>query len=222
MNDKSKEILVQRYIQGDMPPDERAAFKERLKEDPELRALMEHYNLLVSDLQDLGLPRVPADLWQRRIRPTVEANLRREDTFWTRLRAFFHGFIPKAARPALAMLSFVVVIFAVTIFLQQQMFSIENEPYARALAQIEKIRKDYNSVLTVLLQETNNHTSGMSPELRQAYADGLQKVDDAIADAERIYSLYANDEDAIEGLIAAYDKKSEFLRNWLNVDAVMQ
>lgn len=222
MSKETKEILIQRYMQGDMPPDERAAFREQLQDDPELRALLEQYSLLLHDLQDLGLPRMPADLWQRKIKPAVEANIERPETFWTRMRRFFHGFIPKAARPAIAAIAFVAVIVAVTFFMQQQISTIYEEPYARELAQIEKIRNDYAAVLSTLQRDANDHVKQMSPDLREAYAASLKKMDDAIADAERLYSIYSDDEDAINGLITAYDNKSEFLRNWLNINAVMQ
>jgi hypothetical protein len=218
MTSHEKDLLVQRYIAGDLDRQERHQFREQLAHDAELKELLEHYSLLVGDLQDLSDAQMPADLWKRRIKPALQEHLDTEETFWTKVRSFFHGFIPKSLKPAFAVAGFIAAVVVITLVLQQQFLSEQVQPYARALDRIESLRAEFTAELDVLMNEMEGRKDRMTPQIRTMFDETMAKVDEAIEQAERIYAIYSDDEDAIGQLLAAYENKAKLLKQFINMD----
>lgn len=219
MPEDRDDILVQQYLQGDLEPAERDAVRERLRSDQSLRELLEYYTLLGSDLRSLEGEddRVPADLWKRRIRPAMAAAQRPAGEERRSGNPFAFLFGP-AMRPVLIAASFVVIVVSATLFLQQQVLTEPQQPYARALGRIEELRIQFVSELNVLLAEMDDRKPQMTPEMRTVYETTLTQIDEAIANAERFYAFHSDDQDAIQLLMAAYDHKAEFLQTFVNME----
>lgn len=218
MEFEQKEKMIQEYLTGDLSPEERQLMRKQIKSDPEMKELLEEYSLLFSDLKGLEHSSFPKDLWKRKIRPALEEHIERKETFWTRIGDFFSGFVSESMRPAIIAISFVIVIFAVTVVLQQQFFTDNSVQVSKSLEKIETLKQQFSAELNVLINEMEGRKELMPDTMREDYERTLAEIDEAIKAAERKYAIYSDDPEAIEQLMQAYNSKTEFLKTYLNFD----
>lgn len=112
----------------------------------------------------------------------------------------------------------VVVTISVTLFFQGQMTNEKLTPAQVALANIEKSRLEYVNQLSVLVKDMDDRKQNYDPEIWKVYERTSAKIDEAIADAERVYSVYSDDQEAIQALFAAYDKKAELIQQFMDME----
>ena len=220
MDAKKDEILIQRYLLGDMEEHECRQFEGRLERDQRLRELLSEYRELIGDLRELDDPEVPEALWSRRIRPALEERLGNSPGVLERLRTAFGAWRGFMLKPAYVTAVFAVLLLVVTVLVVQLLERPQTpgeERVAQTLGRIENLRQQFQAELAVLIGEVEERRELMSPELRRLYDDTLARIDEAIADAERFYLLYPTDADAIEFLFAAYDRKGQFLQRFVNM-----
>ena len=221
MDAKKDEILIQRYLLGDMEEHERRRLEVRLESDRRLRELLSEYQALIGDLRGLDDAEVPEALWSRRIRPALQERLSADPGVAERLRTAFGAWRGFMLKPAYLTAAFAVLLLVVTVLVVQLLEWPQapgEERVAQTLDRIENLRQQFQAELAVLIGEIEERRELMSSELRGLYDDTLTKIDEAIADAERFYLLYPTDADAIEFLFAAYDRKGQFLQRFVNMD----
>lgn len=215
MPDEKKEKLVQRYLDGKLNIEEKHDFKQQLKSDPELKGLLDSYSMLFSDIKDLSEVKMPADLWKRKLMPAMRQEMEKEGLGKNNLVPLFTW---KKLRPLVSVAAMVVVTISVTLFFQGQMTNEKLTPAQVALANIEKSRLEYVNQLSVLVKDMDDRKQNYDPEIWKVYERTSAKIDEAIADAERVYSVYSDDQEAIQALFAAYDKKAELIQQFMDME----
>ena len=75
---------------------------------------------------------------------------------------------------------FVVIIFAVTIVLQQQFFSDNSHQVSKTLEKIESLKQQFTAELNVLIGEMDGRKDLMPPQMREKYEETLALIDRAI------------------------------------------
>jgi len=210
--------FVQRYLDGDLSPAEREEFKRRLSNEPELKDLLSDYTLMQQDLRDLNSAELPDDFWKLRIKPALQQELGIEEkTFLEKLSELFNV-KPSVFKPALGGVLFVVAVLGITFGLQNAMLAPESQPYEEAFVRIEALRQEFLAELRILSDEMNDRKDQLVPEVLAAYEKGLEAVNESIAQAERYYTMNADEEQAITRLMAAYDHKAVFLKQFLSLN----
>lgn len=216
MPDERKEKLVQSYLDGKLTLEEKHNFKQELKTDPELKSLLDSYSMLFSDVKDLAEVTMPADLWKRKIKPAVLEEMQKDVS--DKPAPVISLFSWKRMGSIIAVAAMLVITVGVTLILQNQMTGEKLSPAQIALANIEKSRLEYVSQLAVLEQDMANRKSNYNPAIWEIYENTMSKMNEAIADAERVYSVYSDDQDAIRILFAAYDNKAEVIQKFMDME----
>jgi hypothetical protein len=184
---------VSDYVDGEMDLGERELFEGRLQEDPELRRAVEEVQDLVTRAASLGPIEPPEDLWEgieERIRGRVERERAPQSPAprpnWTR-------------RLTLVAAGIVVMILSgsagwwlhgIGTPAPQQLASIDEprptapEPDAQAANyadQEERLGENIADLEAVLFE----YGDRLDPDTREAIAENLRIIDEAIADAHR-------------------------------------
>ena len=219
MADQRDEILIQRYLLGELEGSEREDFERRLESEEALACLLDAYRSLCDGLHLLEDPEPPADLWARRIRPAIAEQLdiagERPNAGFSFLEALRLQFL----KPAVVVAAFVVVIVGITLLLQYQIVSpVQEDRYEKAISNIQKLRDQFLAELDTLTFEMEKRKPMLSSELRKVYDQTLKDIDESIAKAERFYFAYPNDSDAVQFLFAAYEKKVEFIEQFKQIE----
>ncbi|HUX08592.1 MAG TPA: hypothetical protein VMX35_14925 [Acidobacteriota bacterium] len=219
MADQRDEILIQRYLLGELEGSEREDFERRLESEEALACLLDSYRSLCDGLHLLEDPEPPADLWARRIRPAIAEQLdiagERPNAGFSFLEALRLQFL----KPAVVVAAFVVVIVGITLLLQYQIVSpVQEDRYEKAISNIQKLRDQFLAELDTLTFEMEKRKPMLSSELRKVYDQTLKDIDESIAKAERFYFAYPNDSDAVQFLFAAYEKKVEFIEQFKQIE----
>ena len=215
MPEEQKEKLIQRYLDGKLSLEEKHDFKQQLKADPELKELLDSYSMLLSDMKDLDHPQMPVDLWKRKIKPALIEELQSQGKAPANVVSIFNW---KKLRSVMAVAALLIITFGVTIILQSQMTGEKLSPAQIALANIEKNRLEYVAQLDILEQEMESKKLNFDPMIWQIYDESMTKINEAIADAERVYSVYSDDQDAIRVLFTAYDNKAEVIQKFMDME----
>jgi hypothetical protein len=216
------DILIQRYLLGDLEGAELEEFERRLALDTGLARELAAYRSLNETLGSLADPQPPADLWTRRIRPALAERIGDQALHHPgALSAFLESIRTLLLRPAIVVTAFALVFIGVTFLIQQQLISpAAVDRYDQAIANIQKLRDQFLTELQTLTEEMEKRKPLMSAEMRSVYDRTLKDIDDSIAKAERFYFAAPNDSDAVQTLFTAYEHKAEFIEQFKQLEPV--
>jgi len=219
MDDTRDDELIQRYLLGDLGEVERSELERRLESDESLAEWLQSYQSMLSDLSSLDVAAPPAHLWSGRIQPALAEQLGEISRPAHRFAAALNFMRDLFLKPAMVVIAFVVVIFAITFFIQRNVISPQElGTYDRAIANIQQLRERYVAELGTLEAEMENRKRLMSPEIRKAYENTLKEIDQSIAEAERFYFAYPADSDAVKFLFTAYEQKVKFIEQFKQLE----
>jgi hypothetical protein len=212
-----KEKLVIQFLQGGYPARQEKEISQQISDDPELQQLVEEHSKMISALASLSDVKMPGDLWRRKLRPAVIQQLSGKESEISIIEKIFSLLTAPKFRPALAGIGFVVIMVMSTVMLQNIFFASEPEPYDVALAKIEELREQYSEQLQVLIAEMEIRKELLLPEVQATYDELIIKIDENIAQAERVYAIYSSDEQAVMMLMNAYDDKTKTIQRFMNM-----
>jgi len=218
MTSERDELLIQRYLDGDLSDEERLTLERRIKSEAELAKLLGWYKSLESSMVEIGDPDPPEDLWRRRILPALEGHLGGADSLWARIERILSRLRATMLKPAAVAAVFIVVILATTMFIRESVIETPEDKAEVAMERIAGLREEMKTELSRLTAEMEERKEYLNPELRAVYERTLAQIDESIEEAERFYRYFPEDPDAIEFLFAAYDRKVQFIERFRELE----
>ena len=223
MRGTDNDVLIQRYLSGDLSGEECRVLERRFEQEQALRDLLHWYQALGQELHELPDPEIPEGLWRRKISPALEEHLGKRLSFSDRLFGAIGSARSLLMKPAVAILAIIALVVGVTLLVQpminvDETLSPEQQRAEQTITEIQDLRDEVLVKLNELSAIMDERKSELSIEMLKVYEDTLTKIDEGIAEAERYFFAYPEDPDAVKLLFVAYERKGQFIQQFINMD----
>jgi anti-sigma-K factor RskA len=205
MNIDEREVRLNDYLDGLLPPEEALAVEAELARDPEYRALGHSLRTVMAEAAALPKAIVPErDLWAeidvRLNAPVTGGGMGASTRF----------------RYALLAASFAVVFLAGILFAQYQQERTPSDPIARGVngesSEIVLVEAEYSQARDVLLHALDDSRDRLSPETLAVVDENLVIIGDAIAEIKTALEEDPGNQRLMRSLVAAYDQEVDLLQ----------
>jgi anti-sigma-K factor RskA len=206
MNIEDREVRLNDYLDGLLPPEEVRAVEAELARDPEYRALEQSLRTVMAEAAALPKSIVPErDLWAG-----IEARLDAHEANGGQ------GGTLARFRYALLAASFAAVFLAGIFFAQYQQERTPPDPIAREVnveaSEIVLVEAEYSQARDLLMHALDDSRDRLSPETLAVVDDNLAIIGNAIAEIKTALEEDPGNQRLMRSLVAAYDREVGLLQ----------
>jgi anti-sigma-K factor RskA len=206
MNIDEREVRLNDYLDGLLPPEEALAVEAELARDPEYRALGHSLRTVMAEAAALPKAIVPErDLWAE-----IDVRLNAPVTGGGRMGT------STRFRYAVLAASFAAVFLAGIFFAQYQQKGTPSDPIARGVngeaSEIVLVEAEYSQARDLLMHALDDSRDRLSPETLAVVDENLAIIGNAIAEIKSALEEDPGNRQLMRSLVAAYDQEVDLLQ----------